>query len=238
MTRRLLAAGLAGLLACACSTPSRHPSDLGVPPRDGASHGTLPPSPAPKAIAVVQLQVASFEAWKPAFDDFASARAAAGIAFTHVNRAADDANGVTVCLGAESFELLQAFLDSPERAQSMQRAGVVGRPTTTLWVPVEDQTVRAGALAGAFVRHRVVDFDAWKIGFDARAEARRRAGIVGHAIDRGKDDRDEVLVYLQADSSEALQRFTGSADLRDAMQKGGVIGPPEIALVQGLAYGR
>ncbi|MBL8613091.1 MAG: hypothetical protein JNL38_37470 [Myxococcales bacterium] len=120
----------------------------------------------------------------------------------------------------------------------MQRAGVVGAPTITMAVAVEDLTVRDRALAGAFVRHRVADFDAWKRGFDARAGARAKGGVVGHAIARVKDDPADVIVLLQADDMDALRRFTTSDELRRAMTSLGVRGEPRITLATTGPVGR
>lgn len=204
----------------------------------GSATSTLSPVDTPTAVAVIELRVARFDTWKAAFDAHSDARREAGILAAHVSHAEGDPEAVTVCLAAASFEALQVFLDSPDRARVMQRAGVMGTPTTSLLAPVEDRTVKERPLAGAFIRHHVADFDAWKRGFDARASAREAAGIVGWAVDRAKDDPNQVLVYLQAESPEALRRFTESEDLRAAMAKSGVEGTPKIALVHGFAVGR
>lgn len=235
MIRSIFAAGSAGLLVCACA--AHEPMTAPPPSHDEATsqpHFDVQPA----AIAVIELRVARFGDWKAVFDAHADARRAAGILAAHVNQAEGDPEAVTVCLAATSFDVLQTFLDSPERARAMQRAGVIGTPTTALLSPVEDRTVKERPLAGAFVRHRVADFDAWKRGFDARAAVREGAGVVGWAVDRAKDDPNQVLVYLQAETPEALRRFTESDDLRAAMAKSGVEGAPRIALVQSFAVGR
>lgn len=236
MTRRL-AAGLAGLLLAACAsnpTPAPTTTVRGDQPMQSATT----PSAAPTAMAILEHEVASFEAWRSTFDGYADARAAGGVRSARVSRSADAPNVVTVCLTGGSFESLQAFLGTPERRQAMQRAGVVSAPKITMAVPVEDLTVRDRALAGAFVRHRVADFDAWKRGFDARAGARAKGGVVGHAIARAKDDPAEVIVLLQADDLDALRRFTTSDDLRRAMTSLGVQGEPRITLVTTGPVGR
>lgn len=235
MTRRL-AAGLAGLLLSACaSNPAPAPT---ATVRDQSMQNTTIPAAAPTAIAILEHEVASFETWRSTFEGYADARAAGGVRSARVSRSVDAPNVVTVCLTGGSFESLQAFLGTPERRQAMQRAGVVGAPTITMAVAVEDLTVRDRALAGAFVRHRVADFDAWKRGFDARAGARAKGGVVGHAIARVKDDPADVIVLLQADDMDALRRFTTSDELRRAMTSLGVRGEPRITLATTGPVGR
>lgn len=198
-------------------------------------HSTSTNVRTPVVLAVVDLHVAAFDPWKSGFDGHASAREAAGVLFSRVNRSADDPTAVTVCLGGADLASLRAFLASPERAKIMKESGVVGTPTTTLTTPVEDLTLRDRPLAGAFVRHRVADFDAWKRGFDARAGARAKGGVVGHAIARGQDDPAEVIVFLQSESLTTLRAFASSDDLKAALAATGVIGAPRVSFVQSLA---
>jgi len=250
MTRTIEAAGIAGLLAVACAESARPPAATAATATHPihsthAIHGDTSmqsPSPAtvtaPVALAVVDIHVASFDAWKAGFDGHAAARRGAGVVSARVNRSADDPSAVTVCLLGGSAESLQTFLSSADRAEAMRRSGVVGTPRTTMTTPVEDVTVKDRPLAGAFVRHHVADFDAWKRGFDGRAAARAQGGVIGHAVARANDDPNEVIVFLQAESVDSLRRFTGSDDLRNAMTAAGVQGTPRVSFVQSLATGQ
>lgn len=227
MIRRIQAAGLAVLLtvACAPSTPS-------------AKEPAMQPTAANTSLAVIDLHVESFDTWKAGFDGHAAARKNAGVLSARVNRSADDPNAVTVLLVGTSFDSLQSFLASPDRAEVMKKSGVIGTPTTTFANVVEDLTVRDRALAGALVRHRVEDFAHWKQGFDGRAAARAKGGVLGHAVAVGKDDPREVLVLLQAETVDALRTFTSGDDLKKAMAAGGVQGAPRVSFVQALAVGQ
>jgi len=197
------------------------------------------PSPVstPPAAALVNVEVESFASWKSVFEGHAPARRQAGILATQVHRRADDPRQVTVFLAAADFDTLGAFLASRERAEAMKRAGVVGTPAVSFVVPVEDHLVKDRPLAGALVRHQVIDLASWKAGFDGRKAARENAGIVGYAVCRAKDDPQDVFVYLQAESLERLRAFMGSQDLKSAMARGGVRGEARVSLVESEPFG-
>jgi quinol monooxygenase YgiN len=187
----------------------------------------------PAIAAVVTHDVESYDAWRSAFDAHAPARQAAGITETHINRHADQPNRLSVYLAAGDRASLEGFLSSKDLASTMREAGVKGPPHIALVTPVEDLTVKDRALAGAIVKHDVADYATWKVAFDGHAGTRASAGIVGHAVNRSVKNPNTIVVYLQAESQSALEAFTSSADLKQTMQSAGVVGAPEIQLVQG-----
>lgn len=182
---------------------------------------------------VVSHAVESYDAWKRIFDGDAPARRAAGIVATHVNRSADDPNVLAVYLAATDAAKLDAFLGSAALKETMKGAGVKGAPQIAKINIVEDLTVKDRALAGAIVRHEVADYAAWKKGFDGHAGARAQAGIIGHAVNRSVQNPNVVVVYLQAESLDALRAFASAPDLKEVMKAAGVVGAPDIKLVNG-----
>ena len=195
------------------------------------------PSTLPAAAAVVTHEVADYATWRKVFDEDASARRRAGIVGTHVNRSADNENIVSVYLAANDLGALRAFLGNKDLEATMARAGVRAPPTIALVTPVEDHTVRDRPLPGAIISHRVASYETWKSAFDGDATARARAGIIGHAVNRGIDDPDLVVVYLQSTTLDEVKAFTASPDLKATMRKAGVQGAPRIAFVQGQDWG-
>lgn len=187
----------------------------------------------PVVAAVVTHDVESYEVWKRAFDGHAAARQSAGIVATHVNRHADNPNRLSVYLAATDSAKLDAFFSSTELMSTMREAGVKGPPHIAKVAPVEDLTVKDRALPGVIVRHEVADFSAWKRVFDEHRAARAKAGVLGHAVNRGRENANVVVVYLQAESLDALRAFASAADLKQTMQAAGVIGAPELTFVQG-----
>lgn len=195
-------------------------------------------SPLATAAVVVTHAVESYDTWKRAFDAHAGTRREAGIVATHVNRHAEDPNLLSVYIAGTDAGKLAAFVASPDVAATMRNAGVKGPPQIAAITPVEDLTVKDRSLAGVIVRHEVSDYAAWKRSFDGHADARARAGIIGHAVNRAEKNPNVVVVYLQAESLESLRAFASSPDVKQVMKGAGVIGAPDITFVTGGAWER
>ncbi len=74
---------------------------------------------------------------------------------------------------------------------------------------------------------RVKDFAIWKESFDGLKLKRQEAGITEKYVLRGVDDRNEVMILLEIKDPARAKAYYESKFLRDAMEKGGVIGKPE-----------
>ncbi len=82
------------------------------------------------------------------------------------------------------------------------------------------------------VHHKVEDYDKWYPVYTQDAVNRKAFGSKGARLFRSKSDpNDLVIIYLGWDLEDA-QRFTQSPGLREAMQKAGVIGMPEIFFLE------
>lgn len=187
----------------------------------------------PTAAVVVNHAVENFETWKRAFDGHAGARRNAGVVATHINRHADNPNMLSVYVAGADVAKLQAMLTNTETAATMVAAGVKGPPHIIAITPVEDMTVKDRALAGAIVRHEVSDYAVWKRGFDAHGTARAAAGIIGHAVNRVAQNPNMIVIYLQAETLDALRAFASSPDLKKVMKEVGVVGAPDITFTNG-----
>jgi len=77
---------------------------------------------------------------------------------------------------------------------------------------------------------RVKDFAAWKESFDGLKMKRHEAGITEKYVLRGVEDRNEVILLLEVKDPVRAKAYYDSPFLRDAMEKGGVIGRPEFRL--------
>jgi len=84
----------------------------------------------------------------------------------------------------------------------------------------------------ALVIHEVKSYDEWKAKFDANEPARRSAGILGHHINRNADNPNLLAVYLPDNDLGKLQAFLTDDGLRAVMKEAGVIGTPDVKLMQ------
>jgi hypothetical protein len=83
------------------------------------------------------------------------------------------------------------------------------------------------------IRHKVRDFSEWKRGYDAHLSKRVEAGLTEKYLLRGVDDPNEVILLFEAWDLNRAKTFAGSADLREAMQKVGVVDKPNIYFLKG-----
>jgi len=81
------------------------------------------------------------------------------------------------------------------------------------------------------VRHKVADFAKWKPVYDAHLAARQKAGLREANLLRGIDNPNEVVLLFEAEDLKRAQSFTESSDLRETMQKAGVVGKPDIVFL-------
>ena len=82
------------------------------------------------------------------------------------------------------------------------------------------------------VQHTVRDFDAWKRVFDDHESVRRRHGSTGHQLYQGADDPNAVTVVNHFPSREQAESFATDPSLKEAMERGGVVGEPRVTWVE------
>ena len=80
------------------------------------------------------------------------------------------------------------------------------------------------------VRHHVRDYDAWKTVFDEHEDVRRRHGATGHRVYTIGGDRNDVVVATDFPSADAAQAFMADPSLREAMERAGVEGEPQVMI--------
>ena len=83
-------------------------------------------------------------------------------------------------------------------------------------------------MATVAVRHRVADFDAWKVVYDEHGAVRKEHGTIGDTVLRDAADPNEVLVLTTWPTLAEAKAFADDPSLPEAMAKGGVIGAPRI----------
>jgi hypothetical protein len=86
---------------------------------------------------------------------------------------------------------------------------------------------------GAFllVTHKVDDFDRWLAVFESTRALKRKYGWKQSSVFSVDGDRNHVMVLEEFGSLERAKAFAASPELKAAMGKAGVSGPPEIRFV-------
>jgi heme-degrading monooxygenase HmoA len=77
-------------------------------------------------------RVAEFDKWLQVFEQHASMRQAAGFSNVHVWQGAGEPNNVFIYMEGDDLAKMQAFGQSEELKQAMQRAGVASAPQINL----------------------------------------------------------------------------------------------------------
>lgn len=83
-------------------------------------------------------------------------------------------------------------------------------------------------MASMFIRHRVADYARWKTVFDEHEAFRRENGHTGHSLHRDADDPHVIILAFRVTDLNRAKEFASSDNLRSAMERAGVQGPPEI----------
>lgn len=78
-----------------------------------------------------------------------------------------------------------------------------------------------------FVKHTVSNYDNWKNVYDEVASLRKERGVTGASVHRDVNDPNTIIITHQFKDTNAATAFANSEDLKSAMMKAGVAGPPE-----------
>ena len=84
--------------------------------------------------------------------------------------------------------------------------------------------------ATLIVRHKVADYGAWRSAYDSVDALRRQHGCTDDEILVDPADKTDVFVLHRFPTVEQAQAFAGSSELKEAMGRAGVAGPPRIEI--------
>jgi quinol monooxygenase YgiN len=79
-----------------------------------------------------------------------------------------------------------------------------------------------------FVRHKVADYKAWRKLYDSAAVAKvqKENGVTADAVYQSADDPNDITITHEFASAAKAKAFTALPELKQAMQKAGVVGAP------------
>jgi hypothetical protein len=87
--------------------------------------------------------------------------------------------------------------------------------------------------ATLIVRHTVADFAAWQKVYTEAGSIRAKHGCTGERVLQSPSDPNDVLATHEFPSVGQAEAFAGDPELRSAMQRGGLVGPPRVEIFQG-----
>ncbi|HKR06035.1 MAG TPA: hypothetical protein VJY62_15470 [Bacteroidia bacterium] len=82
------------------------------------------------------------------------------------------------------------------------------------------------------VTHTVKNYDKFREVYNAHDSLRHAYGITHFRIGRGLEDSNKIFIVNRIDDVTKAKEFAASADLKEAMKKAGVVGPPTIAFAE------
>jgi heme-degrading monooxygenase HmoA len=87
-------------------------------------------------------------------------------------------------------------------------------------------------MAHILVHHKAEDYGKWKSAFDAHQSFRSENGSKGGKVFQSANNPNEIFVLLEWESMESLQKFSQSDSLKEAMKEAGVIGMPNVHILE------
>lgn len=81
------------------------------------------------------------------------------------------------------------------------------------------------------VLNKVTDYDKWLAGFEGHDSLKLASGLHNYVIGRSVEDPNMLLVATKADDLSKAKALGQSAELKQAMQRDGVVGKPSIAFI-------
>ena len=83
------------------------------------------------------------------------------------------------------------------------------------------------------VRHSVEDYTKWKTVYDAHEPERVKVGVTENQLFQDSDDPNMVTIIFDAEDVQRAKEFTHSDEVREIMQKAGVVSKPDIWFLKG-----
>ncbi len=83
------------------------------------------------------------------------------------------------------------------------------------------------------IRHSVEDYPKWKAVYDAHKPERGKRGVTDNQLFQDADDPNMVTILFDAEDIQRAKEFTHSDEVREIMQKAGVVSKPDIYFLKG-----
>jgi heme-degrading monooxygenase HmoA len=87
-------------------------------------------------------------------------------------------------------------------------------------------------MAHLFVHHKVADYKAWRPVFDELDALRQQFGQTSARVYRNAADPNELVIMTEWPSLDAARAYSQAPELRQGMQRAGVISQPEVLFLE------
>jgi hypothetical protein len=81
------------------------------------------------------------------------------------------------------------------------------------------------------ISHECKNYSDWRKVFDADEANRLKAGFKIMGVYHSVDNTNKITILGEAPSVEAINGFMAKPELKDALEKGGVIGKPDVKIL-------
>ena len=81
------------------------------------------------------------------------------------------------------------------------------------------------------ISHEVKNYSDWKKVYDADEINRTKAGLKITGLYHAVDNSNKITLVGEAPSVDAVKQFMSNPELKVAMEKGGVLGMPEVSML-------
>ena len=81
------------------------------------------------------------------------------------------------------------------------------------------------------ISHEIKDYSDWKKVFDEDEKNRLKAGFKSTGLYHAADNPKKITIVGEAPSVEAIKGFMANPELKETMEKGGVISMPEVQIL-------
>jgi len=83
-------------------------------------------------------------------------------------------------------------------------------------------------MAFIYLRYKIENYKKWKTAFNDAFEMRKKGGEKSYRVFRSPDNPKEMVVLQEWNSMVSARRFIKSKEVRQCMEKAGVVGKREI----------
>ena len=129
------------------------------------------------------------------------------------------------------FASLAIFFTSCNSGGSSTTSTDTTTTDTNAVTAVPENTIVTTPQNMMIAKHKVKNFAKWKASYDEHDSLRIANGVHSFVIGRGLQDSNTVLVALKVDDMDKAKAFAKDPSLKQAMQKGGVMGTPSFSFV-------